>query len=508
MNAMKNIQPEQKKWLFYFTPRVGDFLFSAMFLLVIAFGPRLLNVDGDLGRHITIGRYILQEKYIPTRDVFSHTMYGEHLTPHEWLTQVIFGWLYSVSGLNGIVVVCALIIAFSMMIVYRTTMEKSESVIVATLLVLLVAAASSIHWLARPHLFTLLFTAVWFWYLDHIRQNKRLPWWGLPVLMLLWVNLHGAFIVGFVVLFIYVIGTILDVVSGRVSYFSIKTILSNYIKGGVVSLLASFVNPTGLGIWKTSIGYLQNRYLVDHTAEYMSPNLHDPQFYPFLMLLLLMIVLLGISPNAKRPWSDVLIAGGWSVMALYSIRNIPLYAVLIAPLLGEWIREYSISQTRIRTILYREGIYRLEHKFKGFVFPLMVIGLTILGLSSGFILDVSQTGYHFSRSVFPVDAVDWIEEHPMQGHMFNHFPWGGYLLFRLYPNYLVFIDGQTDFYGEALTREYEQVITLSKGWEDILHKYDVSWIIIPQDSTLALELFKRSDWKAVYTDDLTVIFAR
>ena len=94
--------------------------------------------------------------------------------------------------------------------------------------------------------------------------------------------------------------------------------------------------------------------------------------------------------------------------------------------------------------------------------------------------------------------------------MFNHFIWGGYILYRRWPAELVFIDGQTDFYGETLFRQYFEVINLSPGWENILDTYDVSWMIIPNHDTLSEYLKSERDgvWDVIYEDETAVIFRR
>ena len=81
-----------------------------------------------------------------------------------------------------------------------------------------------------------------------------------------------------------------------------------------------------------------------------------------------------------------------------------------------------------------------------------------------------------------------------------YFPWGGYLLYRLWPENVVFIDGQTDFYGEELTREYEKVITLGDGWQTIIEDYRINWVLMPVDSVLIGELRNNGDWEIVFED--------
>jgi hypothetical protein len=107
-----------------------------------------------------------------------------------------------------------------------------------------------------------------------------------------------------------------------------------------------------------------------------------------------------------------------------------------------------------------------------------------------------------------VQAVSWAETNPQNGHMFNEFDWGGYLLLNLWPNQQIFMDGHTHIYGEKLTREYEQVITQGKGWEVILNKYNVKWIIIRVNTSLAKALSSSTGWTPAYEDKTAIIFVR
>jgi hypothetical protein len=151
-------------------------LFIALFIAVVGLGPRLLNVDGDLGRHLAIGKYILTTRLIPTQDLFSHTMAGEGLTPHEWLAQVFFAMAYRLEGLDGVVIFCSLLIAATFSILFRQSYQRSGMLIAGLGFTILAAAAASLHWLPRPHLFTLLFLVLWTGELEGLARNHR-HWW-------------------------------------------------------------------------------------------------------------------------------------------------------------------------------------------------------------------------------------------------------------------------------------------------------------------------------------------
>jgi hypothetical protein len=116
--------------------------------------------------------------------------------------------------------------------------------------------------------------------------------------------------------------------------------------------------------------------------------------------------------------------------------------------------------------------------------------------------------HEFSSNRFPVKAVDWLQANPPNGKMFNNFIWGGYILYRMWPGQLVFIDGQTDFYGETLTREYVQVMSLQDGWQNILEKHEVAWVIVQSDKPLVNVLEKELNWDIVYRDGTATILQK
>jgi len=134
------------------------------------------------------------------------------------------------------------------------------------------------------------------------------------------------------------------------------------------------------------------------------------------------------------------------------------------------------------------------------------VALAMILLVGGFKLDFQKQGNHFYADVFPVEAADWLEDNPPQGNGFNYFPWGGYMLYRFWPERTVFIDGQTDFYGEELTREYEQIITLANGWQDVLDEYQIHWVIMPTGSALGASLDNDAYWQEGYRDKTTEIW--
>ena len=244
---MKNNDVVQRL-LTLFIPRLGEIFFIAIFAAVIGLGPRMMNVDGDLGRHITLGSYIIDSGNIPTEDIFSFTKAGDPLTPHEWLSELLFAAINAVAGLNGVVWLTALVIAVSLWLVYKYSLNLSNMSLIALFGGVLGAAASSLHWLTRPHVFTILLAALWTGELEKMRLGIRKSWLIFPFLMLIWVNLHGAFIAGLIIWACYFIGMLLD---RQISLHKNRS----FLWVGISSILISLINPDGIGIWKTGLGF-------------------------------------------------------------------------------------------------------------------------------------------------------------------------------------------------------------------------------------------------------------
>lgn len=507
---------KQISWGSLLIPRLEDILFLAIFLAVIGLGPRLLNMDGDLGRHLTIGNFILDSLTIPTRDIFSHSMIGESQTPHEWLAQVLFAFSYRIGGLDGVVIFCALLIASTFTFVFRQCLAKSNMILISLTLTILGAAAASLHWLARPHLFTILFTVLWIGELDRWKQNGRPRWWTFPILMILWVNFHGAFIVGLLIWGIYLIDSllsnqrILNKQENQISGIDVndKNKIKNrmFLQIGTLVLLVTFLNPVGRRIYETTFGFLRSRYLVSHTVEYFPPDFQQINFWPFLAMIALSVFLLSLS-RWRTSIASALLLTTWTVFSLISARNIAVYAVIAAPILAGVGSSILIDNKKIPSFTKLDSRLSLvDSNLFGYFWPLLIIILIIGILLGGANLDFKKTGNVFLDDTFPVEAADWVIEQPDMGPVFNYFPWGGYLLYRLWPGHQVFIDGQTDFYGESLTREYERVISLRKDWNEILDKYRIQWILIPSEAKLTKALEVHPEWTKKYQDDTAVIF--
>jgi len=490
------------KLIRFFLPRIEYILFVAIFWGIAANGPRILNFDGDLPRHILTGNLILQAHHVSTTDIFSFRTVGFPSIPHEWLSQVLFATAYNWLGLDGIVLITALLIMLTWGIIYYEALRKSKSFFAALIFTVLAVGAGQIHVLPRPHIFTYLLTAIWIAVFEHIDGAKPRAWWPLLLVMLLWVNLHGMFVIGMIIWAIYLVGDLLDHPSK--AWFSSAKARALMI-GGALSLITTFFSPSGPNIWMAIASLGSSTYITSKIPEYQSANFHLPETWPFLIILFCLIIGLARTIE-KMSWTYILLVLSFTGLALYTSRMIPVSAVVVAPIAAKafagWLQN-QYEQSRI--FIIEKNIHKLNSSSNGLIWLSVVIIAVIILFASGKNIDSENRGNVFDERFFPVEATIWLQHHPQRGHMFNEFDWGGYLLLELWPAYQIFMDGHTHIYGEELTREYEKVTTVGKDWQDVLAKYDVDWVIVRANAPLVRALSASDNWVIAYEDTTAII---
>jgi len=480
-------------------PRLGDFVFVIVFVGCMLLGQRMLNVDGDLGRHLTLGRYMLETGKVPVNDVLSFSRAGESRPPYEWLSQIALAAAYRLLGLDGVVLLTAIAIATAFWLAYDDASGRTASPVLSLIFTVWAAAASSLHWLTRPHVFTFVLLVIWIRLLEQMRVDRGRGFWKLPLVMLLWANMHAGFVFGFLAWAAYVVGWAWDWRRGR----GPRVLGARYAMAGVGALIASIMTPDLWGNW-TAVAGNGSAYLLARTTETMPVNLATPDMWPFLTLMLLGVVLAIMARRTLAPAHAALLLG-FGALALVVVRNIPLYCLVAAPIVAEHARRVFESSSSFRHLESR--ILSLESGLTGSLWPMAAV------LMAGIFLTVHaarsrQAFYRFDAAVFPVTAIDWVSEHSVQGRMLNELNWGGYILFRLWPEQRVFIDSQSDFYGEELVRQYDSALSGGDGWSARLETWQVDWMILAPGSPLATLVERELEWQVSYEDATAVVVFR
>lgn len=485
-------------------PSVGDILFISVFLYLSFSAGRGLLADCDTGYHIRAGEYILKTLSVPKQDIFSFTTPPIPWTAHEWLSEVIMALVHKSSGLTGIVIFFSFVIAGTYYLLFRMVRTYKGNILVAVVVVTLVIASSQIHWLARPHIFSLLLTVVWYWLLDRYQRNgKKRDLYSFPLIMLLWVNLHGGFIIAFVLMGIYLLGNFLKFVTSvgeKKREYREKTGFLAMITS--FCLLTSLINPIGYHILLFPFKLASNKFIMDNVSEFISPNFHDPMIFTYLLLL--MIAIFALSGKALNIVELMLIIL-FTYMALYSARYIPLFGIICAPILTTRSDELlKGSQGRLADFFKKraERIAAVDSVSGGYLWLAMAVLVVMVSVASG------KIAYGFDEKVKPVAAVEFLKRERLKGNMFNNDEFGDYMIYAAWPEYRVFFDGRSDMYGAGRMKEYFKVSRVESGWKDVLKKYRMNWVIYNADSPLSRFLLADSDWRLIYADKVADIFVK
>jgi hypothetical protein len=508
----------KKQTIFGFLmPSIADIIFLRIFFNVLGNATSLLY-DGDTGWHIVTGETILKTFRIPFHDPYSHTLPNTNWTAHEWLAEVIFAFFHRLMGLNGLIIFSATLIALTFFLLFRYLLHKNVSLVIAAFISIIAIWASTLHWLARPHIFSFLFTLGFIVILERYQREGRDTLYLLPVLMVLWVNLHGGYIFGLILLLVYIGGNFLISTSlpekregARKAYKKLAYVLA-------FTLLATFVNPQGPAILYFPFHLIGRQFIMDNVAEWLSPNFHKLVVFEVMLLLFFLTLVL------TKKKLDVIELGLFFLlthMSLYSTRYIPLLAIIVTPIVAprfidvlEYISGFlnRFSLTRDLPDIFEKisaNVSSLEFKFTSHFWVYAAVVITfVIGLNGGKIGNKQVLNARHDKERFPVEALDFAMSNNIEGKMFNNDGWGGYIIYKSFPRFQVFMDGRSDMYGEPVLREYVKIVSANLGYAEVLDKYGVTWVLFNANSPICQLLAASGNWKLVYADQTANILLK
>ncbi|MBI2150549.1 MAG: hypothetical protein HYU27_08090, partial [Acidobacteria bacterium] len=320
------------------------------------------------------------------------------------------------AGPAGVALLAALAIAVTAWGAARLSLSLGGNFFFTAVSMVLLLGTTSIHWLARPHVFSWLLTLA---FIAVAERERRSPGGrtlaALPLLACAWANLHGSFLLGPTILFIYAIGEWL----GRQR----QNAGLRFAGACLASLVATFVNPYGWRLHQHVIAYLNNDYLMDHISEFRSFSFHSAgALYVELFLLIAVLGILALL--RQRAFGPALLGLAMLHMSLYSARHLPTAAVLLLPLSVAALTREAKDWPGLAPLLGYSGRLRVfDRKVWGFVPVVLVLAVTFAGLNAA----AGSGSAGFSPSKFPVRAADFLERRDLGGRIFAKDQWGGYL---------------------------------------------------------------------------------
>lgn len=514
---MQCVDGDQSRQVKIFLPAAGGPLFIGLLALFLFARPLLLLADGGTCRHILTGEYIYRHGAIPTTNyVWSIDPKAPWLT-HELFCDLIFGIGAFTNSLNWVVLSSALAISLAFTWSYQMARARGSGMLGSLFLLLLALEASTMHWSARPHLFSYLCLLISY-YLVFIKcnlQGRNLAW--LSLLFVCWSNLHGSFVLGILMLVCAIVGR--------------QQEIGNGLRALAVVVISSCLNLRGMSFFSYVAGYISSSSIAFNSDEWRSLDfsLGVPVW---AFLLLAFITILGfVYSHRKPPLGEFLFLGALFGVSLYAMRMIPYFALIAVPAIayasvsGRWsgpepvheleitsatgvLKEAATSPTRMvggftRNLLQLESRLSERELSTQKFWPFYVGAAAVM--SFAFLLLPSLKIQDFDPVRLPVRSVDVLKNANLK-FGFVRDNWGDYLYWRTRKP--VFIDDKTDFYPKYFLQDYSAIYHCYPGWSGLLDRYGFQFILVPKGLPLAYFLKTIPDWRLDSEDDCSVLFVR
>jgi tetratricopeptide (TPR) repeat protein len=453
----------------------GLFLAFLILSLLGAFSlHKVTNVD--IGWHIKAGEYIVTNRTVPGLDIFSYTATDRPYIDSHWLFQVVVYIVYALLGVYGLNLLIVLIAGTVFIILFRCVGFLGEPYI-ASYFFLLAILAGSDRFMIRPELFTFLFIAIYLYILHKHRDGREL--YLLPLLQILWVNMHGLFVLGPVMVLCYIIGGLatwklkLPFEWNREGALDRKRFLRLARVFGLL-VLATFINPYGyrlafypvtLFIEVSQVENIVGASVVELIPPFSIGHLLNMEFLMFYKLLFVSSLLTFFLNYRRVNLSHLLLYTAFFYLSTLAVRNITLFAIVAVPF-AVFNVEGFLTELRV----FKGSSFETVLKYVASVVLVLVVGYYLASLySNDYYLRKGRfmrTGLGLSEVRYPKGAIDFVQRNGIKGNVFNSPGFGGYL------------------------------------------RYGVNYALIKSFSRLSVFLYKDPAWKLVYCDEVAVVFVK
>ncbi|MEE9543090.1 MAG: hypothetical protein V3V95_04835 [Thermodesulfobacteriota bacterium] len=466
-----------------------NFLF--ILLLSLVFSQAFINIyDYDVWFHIKAGEYMLAHREILKVDVFSYTALGEPWLTHEWLFEILIYLVYALGSLSGVTLFKALIITavFAVYLVYFRRISASGPVYIVVLAIASILARE--RFIERPEIITYLFSALFITMLEILRRKsagffrfKEERLWVLPVLMILWANFHSGAIFAIAITGAYALGELAGAFSGALKVKSKGSLLeqvsgSKRLRAFILILfltfIAGFFNPNTYHVYTYPFQALDISSTTGlNLAEYARPLWATDSFFFVAFFLSLVIFIVNIVINFRRTViAHLTLFVFFSLLALKYNRNIAIWAIISAPFVVYYIDELLSYWPSIMPATGKPG-----NSPATLAVRIIAVALAIL-IVLPFPVRAARAGWWgpgIMEGVFPERAINFLDKNSINGNMFNSYEFGGYLIWRSFPERKVYIDGRSDIYIDLLMEQRKLSIL---GFEKLVETYDIDYLIL------------------------------
>lgn len=480
--------------------------------LFLLFTHTLTSINQDIGRHLASGKLIWETGQVYKTNTFSYTEPDQRFINHHWLTEVVFYWIGRVAGLKALILFKAFILTLTWLILWLTVRKR-----VSPVLFILISILSLFFFFhradVRGEMFSYLFLAIYLYILFAAKndQKKKLLWL-LPLIQLAWTNMHIYFVLGPMIYIFFLIHTYF---SGDKTWPFKKPLLI----GGLI-LLATLINPNGLSGALAPFNILKDYgySIVENQSIFFLKDygimIRVINFFVISVILATYVIFRTIKKRGLRNnLFEILTLTAMAILAAMMIRNTGPYAIVFVPVVSLLTARSSLLSAKWSIgKLSVQSVQRALLRTLSIVIVLLIF-ITISNRLFDWIGIPKQFGLHIPTGA--AKGVDFVKTNNIQGPVFNNFDVGSFLIWKLYPDQKVFVDGRPEAYSvEFLQNKYIPMQQDPDAWKKYSEEYGINYVffdhrdITPWARKFMADISRNHAWAPIYLDDSVVIFIK
>jgi hypothetical protein len=468
-------------------PVVCVFLLAAV---IFAYAPRGIGIgESDIWWHLLNARNLLEHHSLSRIDTRTFTVAGSPWMSFEWLSEIPFFLAFRHAGLQGIVILYASVMALIFATVYYRSCRAGADCKNAAIATLGAICIGCVSLCPRTVLFGWLCLSALLLVLDHFRRTGK-ALWILPPLFLLWINLHGSWVFGMIVLTLTIASGLVEgewglVVATRWTSLELK-------KLGLAltaSLAALFVNPFGYKLVLYPLDFLTRQQQVMRGSQYWLPV--DFSTWNGKLALGMIFAILAAALFSGRRWrlDEVLLAAFALWCGLSHLRFLDFAAFIIVPILAPRLKLFAPYQPEI------------DKPWLNAIIMITIVASVI------WLFPTEQKLQAQIDDEYPKAAFDFMQHHQISGGVFNSVEFGGYMEWNA-PALKPFIDGRGDiFIYKGVFDAYTKAVTLQDP-QGVMDRYRIDYVLLERNWPLGYALKHSPEWRLIYSDKVVLLFER
>ena len=446
-------------------------------------------VEQDIWFHLRNAEELLTRHSFLREDLYTFTTAGAPLVNYEWLSELPYYAAFQAWGLRGLLTVYLVLLWLIFAGVYYLALRRGASFGDAALVTMAGVAVGCYSFGPRMLHFGWLCLIILLLVLEHFERTGT-GLWLLPPLFAVWVNLHGSWVFGFVVIGIYIISGLVEghwnnVAAQRWTPAQLKKLLLV----SVASVVALLANPYGYkGAWYPFDLLLRQKAYLDNMGEWKSVDFNTGWGkLAFLMI----FAVLGAAWFSRKPWKlrDILLASFAVWASLSHLRFLLFAAIILVPILAPRLRLFPSYDAK-----------------KDKPWLNLVITAAIVAMIAGSYPSAAELQNRIDKA-FPRDALSFMQQRQITGRLFNWYDFGGYIEFHA-PAIKTFADGRTDiFVYNGVLDDFIKLNAIETPLA-LLDKYKIDYVLLPFDMRLTYVLDHSAGWRRIYEDKVAKLYER